>query len=233
MPDIGLTAIESASLLGSPAKMRDWRFPIKAFVFIRGGRYMTQDVLTLELLADRVERLERRNRRLWLAALTIFILLLCAIVWHSLHPASLVVRGLTVTDFKGKQDLTLLPTGFIIRDENGVVKASLNTSATTSELRLWSQGDAAVEVLADSSERGLRLFDPHGDIRAELDENVLGPSLSLGATKNEDQVYLGVGSRVGGGKGEPYLHFYRAGSDRPFAGIEGSLFAGFHWPGAE
>ena len=127
--------------------------------------------LTLESLADRVQRLERQNRRLrirWLLSLFIIIggvasaMTMGALALGNSSSALSAARGETRRAISAQQ--------FALRDEKGYMQAELAAQATGPLLRMWDAKGHPRVILSVHQDTGpeLHLSDAKGKARAGL-----------------------------------------------------------------
>ena len=167
---------------------------------------MASRELDIPMLEDRLEKLERDNRRLkYVAALV----LTCAAAFVSLGiaPSSRIIEA----------------EGFVLRDDSGKVRAILGVSAAGPALSL-RDGNGIERVLLAAQANGaplLRFSDADGKDRAVLTVTPSGPGLSFADSHERVRTALGF---LGG---EGRLEYYDANGDLRFRSNPSML--GFHW----
>lgn len=168
---------------------------------------MTSQTPDMQAVLERLENLERQNRRLKRVGLAAAILASSLVMMSQASPNRTVeAQEFILKDAGGRvRGVLTAKTGaprLELRDANGIQAATLGSTSNGATLSLNDpNGGAAVALGVTGYARGLSLYDANSQRRAEFNLEQEGPALSFFRTTGEPVVALD-------GKGERGLSVY-------------------------
>ena len=130
----------------------------------KGDGAMTQETLDLRAVAERLDKLEKQNRRLKYAGAAALLLVSTALVMGQAAPVPETIEARM----------------FIVRDADGTARAALTVTELGPSLVLYdADGKLRAELTVMETGPRLHLLDADGTMRAGLAATELGPGLVL------------------------------------------------------